>query len=81
MCLPNVLRVEIDVEEARGEGASEDALDTGCGKEMYMPWVPRVQSRYEEASSKSVSSDILHEASRQFYVCEGQRHIGSVPAF
>lgn len=48
-------------EEESGEGVSDDeaVLREGWGNLMYIPWTPTVQSRYELASSKLVSSEML----------------------
>ena len=53
-------RERSETAEESGEGASEaEGLVEGGLKEIWMPCVPTVQSRYEAASSKSVRSDIL----------------------
>jgi len=53
-------RERSETAEESGEGASEaEGLVEGGLNEIWMPWVPTVQSRYESASSKSVRSDTL----------------------
>lgn len=53
-------RERSEMAEESGEGASEAEGLVGSGvNEIWMPCVPMVQSRYEEASSKSVRSDTL----------------------
>lgn len=50
-------------EEENGEGGDESAegyID-GFGKLMCIPWTPTVQSRYDDAFSKSVSNEILRD--------------------
>jgi hypothetical protein len=50
-------------DEERGDGAPDELVDVGsrAGFEnvMYIPCTPTVQSRYEDASSKSVSNEML----------------------
>lgn len=47
-------------DEESGEGVSDEGdMKEGWGNLMYMPWTPTVQSRYESASSKLVSREIL----------------------
>jgi hypothetical protein len=58
-------RVRSETAEESGEGASEaEGLVDGGEKDIWMPCVPSVQSRYEAASSKSVRSDILARHTR-----------------
>jgi len=55
-------RERSEMAEESGEGASEAEAEGLVGRgvnEIWMPWVPMVQSRYEVASSKSVRSDTL----------------------
>ena len=51
---------------ASGDGADEGEGATGsrdgCGKVMWIPCTPTVQSRYESASSNSVRRDTLRAA-------------------
>ena len=50
------------VDEDRGDGVEledEGGRRDGWGKEILNPCTPIVQSRYEEASSKSVSRETL----------------------
>ena len=51
------------LEEESGEGADESVAGyiAGFGKLMCMPWTPTVQSRYDDASSKSVNNDTLQD--------------------
>ncbi len=55
-----------DGEDEYGDGVFDEEFDlvvvsaVGCEKDMYTPCTPTVQSRYEDASSKSWSSEILH---------------------
>lgn len=52
------------LEEESGEGADEsvDGYIAGFGKLMCIPWTPTVQSRYDDASSKSVNNDTPHSS-------------------
>lgn len=52
-------------EDDSGEGADEDsdAKVDGWGKLIRIPCTPIVQSKYDDASSKSVSRDMLLEIS------------------
>ena len=49
------------LEEESGDGADEsvDGYIDGFGKLMCIPWTPTVQSRCDDASSKSVNNDTL----------------------
>lgn len=52
-------------DDESGDGVLEDKVSRdGCGNVMWIPWVPIVQSRYDCASSKSVSSEILGTSGR-----------------
>lgn len=48
-------------EEENGDGAEEsvDGYIDGFGKLICIPWTPTVQSRYDDAFSKSVNNEIL----------------------
>ena len=65
---PAPARVRGGVPAPSGDGADEGEGATGsrdgCGKVMWMPCTPTVQSRYDSASSKSVRSDTLRARAR-----------------
>jgi hypothetical protein len=52
------------LEEERGEGADEsvEGYIDGFRKVMCIPWMPTVQSRYDDAFSKSVNNDTPHSS-------------------
>ena len=50
-------------EEEKGDGVDEsvEGYIDGFGKLICIPWTPTVQSRYDDAFSKSVNNEILRE--------------------
>lgn len=50
-------------EDEYGEGADEsvEGYIAGFGNVMCIPWTPTVQSRYDDAFSKSVNNETLRD--------------------
>lgn len=68
----------IDEDDAKGEGASERSearMRDGWGNLIWIPWTPIVQSRYEDASSKSVSNETLDHTLDASDSNESEQHV------
>ena len=68
-------------DEESGDGVSDEGAGSsdGCEKVIWMPCTPTVQSRYDEASSKSVSKETLGQDSVDVRPME--HTYGHIPAF
>ena len=71
-----VRRVGSESDDENGDGAEDESEDgvnvDGCGKLMWIPCTPTVQSRYDVASSKFVSSEMLRAPRRTEHAKYGQ---------